>query len=173
MLFGSQQDNMKYVADLLDRLGHRNLIVAPGCDMPYDIPIENAVAAAQAVRETAQIRKMIEDYEAPADDIQVGLPDYANLPRPLLEAMTLDSASCAACTYMWAAAQDAKARFGDKIDIVEYKYTQRENIARCKKMGVPNLPSLYINGELKYRSIIPDKDELYAVIEELLALHKG
>jgi len=168
MLFGNQQDNMKFVVDLLDRLDHHNLIVAPGCDMPYDIPIENTVAAAQAVFETDKVRKMIENYEAPADDIEVELPDYAHLPRPLLEAMTLDSASCAACTYMWAAVRDAKAHFGDAIDIVEYKYTERENIARCKKMGVTNLPSLYINGELKYKSLIPERDELFAVIQDLL-----
>ena len=24
-----------------------------------------------------------------------------------------------------------------------------QNVARCTKMGVPNLPSMYINGELK------------------------
>lgn len=169
MLFGNQQDNMKYVVDLLDSLGHHNLIIAPGCDMPYDIPIENTVAAAQAVFETDKVREMVKNYEAPVDDnIEVVLPDYANLPRPLIEAFTLDSASCAACTYMWAAAQDAKEHFGDKIDIVEYKYTERENIARCKKVGVKNLPSMYINGELKYSSLIPEKDELYAVIEALM-----
>ncbi len=30
MLFGSQQDNMKYVVDLLDRLDNHNLIISPG-----------------------------------------------------------------------------------------------------------------------------------------------
>lgn len=168
MLFGTQQDNMKFVVDLLDKLDHHNLIIAPGCDMPYDVPIENTVAAAQAVFETDKVREMVKNYEAPVDDIDVELPDYANLPRPLLEAFTLDSASCAACTYMWAATQDAKEHFGDKIDIVEYKYIERENIARCKKVGVKNLPSLYVNGELKYSSIIPERDELFALIESLL-----
>lgn len=168
MLFGTQQDNMKFVVDLLDTLDHHNLIVAPGCDMPYDIPIENTVAAAHAVFDTDKAREMIKNYEAPVDDIEVELPDYDNLPRPLVEAFTLDSASCAACTYMWAAATDAKNHFGDKIDVIEYKYTELENIARCKKMGVKNLPSIYINGELKYSSIIPEQDEFFAEIEKLM-----
>ena len=168
MMYGTQQDNMKYVVDLLDGLGHRNLIVAPGCDMPYDIPVENTVAAAQAVCETEQVREMVENYESAGDEIDVELPDYARLPRPLIEAYTLDSATCAACTYMWATVREAKARFGDRIDIVEYKYTERINIARCKKAGVRKLPSIYVNGELKYSSLIPDKDELFAVIEALL-----
>ena len=35
-------------------------------------------------------------------------------------------------------------------------------------MGVPNLPSLYINGELKFKSIIPSKEELEAAIREVM-----
>jgi len=35
-------------------------------------------------------------------------------------------------------------------------------------MGVPNLPSLYINGELKFRSLVPSKEELYAEIEKAM-----
>ncbi len=31
--------------------------------------------------------------------------------------------------------------------------------------GVTNLPSLYINGELKWSSIIPGREELFEAIE--------
>ena len=54
------------------------------------------------------------------------------------------------------------------IDMVEYKFTLKENIARCKKMGVKNLPSIYINGKLKFSSIIPSKEELEAAVREVL-----
>ena len=40
-------------------------------------------------------------------------------------------------------------------------------------MGVPNLPSMYINGELKFRSIIPAKAELEAAIREAMKSCKG
>ena len=46
------------------------------------------------------------------------------------EVFTLDSATCAACTYMMGAANEAKKTFGD---MVEYKFTLKENIARCKR----------------------------------------
>lgn len=65
---------------------------------------------------------------------------------------------------MMGAANEAKKTFGDVIDMVEYKFTLKENIARCKKMGVPNLPSMYINGELKFRSLVPSKEELEGAI---------
>jgi len=169
MLHGTQQDNMKYVVDLLDKLPNKkNMIIAPGCDMPYDVPIENAIGVSQAVLQPDQVREMVKNYVAAEDDITVELPDYASLKKPLVEIFTLDSQTCAACQYMMGAANAAKEEFSDKIDMVEYKYTIKENIARCKKMGVTNLPCIYINGKLKFSSIIPRKEELDAAINEVL-----
>ena len=45
-------------------------------------------------------KRQVKNYVAAEDDIAVELPDYENLPRPLIEVFTLDSATCAACTYM-------------------------------------------------------------------------
>lgn len=170
MLHGNQQDNMKCVLDLLDSVDDtRNLIVAPGCDMPYAVPVDNGIAVAQAIWNTAEVREMLKNYVAAEEDIPVELPDYASLVKPLMEVFTLDSATCAACTYMMGAANEAKARFGDAIDMVEYKFTVKENIARCKKMGVAHLPSIYIDGELKFSSIIPTREELDAALKDAVA----
>jgi len=111
---------------------------------------------------------MVENYEAEDESIEIDLPDYQNLKRPLVEVFTLDSATCAACTYMMNSALVAEEHYGDKIDVVEYKYNVKENIARCKKMEVAQLPSMYINGELKWSSIIPNKEELFEAIESVL-----
>ena len=169
MLHGTQQENMKYVINMLDELTHDNLIIAPGCDMPYHVPAENVIGISQAVSETDAVREMVRHYEAPRNDINVVLPDYASLTKPLVEVFTLDSATCAACGYMVEAMDVAGHHYGDKIDVVEYKFTEKENIARCIKMGVTNLPCVYINGELKWSSIIPSRDELFGVIDTILA----
>lgn len=166
MLYGTQQDNMKYVVDLLDNISHGRLIIAPGCDMPYDLPVENVIAVQQAIRQPEEVREMLKNYTSETVDIKVELPDYTKLVKPFIEVFTLDSISCAACTYMMGAANDAKGHFGDAIDVIEYKYTERESIARCKAMGVTNLPSMYINGKLEYKSIIPSRQELFEKIEE-------
>lgn len=169
MLHGTQQDNMKFVVDLLDGMDNKdNFILAPGCDMPYDCPIENTIGITQAVLDTDNIREMVKNYVAVDDDIDVELPDYANLSKPFVEVFTLDSVACAACTYMMGAAIEAKNTFGDAIDMIEYKFTLKENIARCKKMGVKNLPSIYINGQLKFSSIVPSKDELEKAIKDVM-----
>ncbi|MFP4426401.1 MAG: uroporphyrinogen decarboxylase family protein [Spirochaetaceae bacterium] len=164
MLFGNQQDNMKVVIDELDSVDHHNLIVSPGCDMPYDTPIENTVACAQAVQETEQSRELVANYSRELPDIEIEIPDYDSLERPLIEVFTIDSDTCAACTYMFRSAMDAKQEFGEGIDVVEYKATNLENIVRAQKMGVKQLPSIYINGDLAYESIIPSREALNARI---------
>ena len=166
MLLGNQQDNMKWAVDMLDAVKvKRNFILAPGCDMPYDVPIENTIGVAQAVLETDAVREMVKNYQAEEIDTSgVVVPDYAHLKKPLVEVFTLDSAQCAACGYMMGAANQAVETFGDAIDMIEYKFIYKENVARCVKMGVPNLPSMYINGELKYRSIIPTRADLEEAI---------
>ena len=170
MLLGNQQDNMKFVVNLLDSIPDKtNFILAPGCDMPYSVPIENCIGVAQAAIETDSVREMVKNYQPEEIDTSgVVIPDYANLKKPLVEVFTLDSAQCAACGYMMGAANQAIEIFGDKIDVVEYKFIYKENIARCVKMGVENLPSMYINGELKFKSIIPSKEELEKTIQEVL-----
>ncbi|HIS77274.1 MAG TPA: uroporphyrinogen decarboxylase [Candidatus Merdivicinus excrementipullorum] len=170
MLLGNQQDNMKFAVDLLDSVKvKKNFILAPGCDMPYDVPIENCIGVAQAALETDAVREMVKNYQAEeVDTSNVEIPDYEHLKKPLVEVFTLDSAQCAACSYMMGAANQAVETFGDAIDMVEYKFIYKENVARCIKMGVPNLPSMYINGKLKYRSIIPTKAELEEAIREAI-----
>jgi len=175
MLYGTQQSNLKYTVDLIDSITeagldvHKNFIIAPGCDMPYDIPPQNAVAVGQAAHDPGSVRTMVEGYEDSSfDDIVVEIPDYENLKKPLMEVFTLDPIACAACTYMLAAANDAREVLGDTIDMVEHRYTRKESIARVKKMGVTALPSIYINGELKYPSIIPSREELVAELEKYL-----
>lgn len=164
MLLGNQEDNMKAVVDLLDSLDHHNLIISPGCDMPYDTPIENTVAAAQAVKHTAEARKMIENYTVVIDDIEVEIPDYANLDKVLIEMFTLDPEQCAACAYMVNSVVDIYDEIKDIADYKVYKYNVREDIARTRKMGIANLPTMCVNGEQKWISIIPSKEELLSEI---------
>ena len=175
MLFGNQQDNMKYTIDLMDEIEDagfsltRNLIIAPGCDMPYDVPPQNAVAVAQAVQDRDAIREVVKNHSTTVfSDIEVFLPDYDALEKPLMEAFLLDPIACAACTYMLAAAESACKVLGNKIDFKEYRYNTPEDIARMQKQEISCLPSIYINGEIKYPSIIPGTEELVEVLKSYM-----
>lgn len=167
MLYGSQQDNMKCVIDLLDNLGHHNLIISPGCDMPYDTPIENTIAAAQAVKTPDSVREMIVNYESVSfEDVDVVIPDYKNLDKALIEIFALDPEQCAACTYMVNIVKDNLDDIKDIADLKIYKYNIREDIARTMKMGITNLPTMCINGEPRWVSMIPGKEELISEVKK-------
>jgi len=76
--------------------------------------------------------------------------------------------TCAACGYMKAAADKMLAEFPGKVEVIERKITEAENIARLGKMGIANLPTIAINGKVKYISVIPNKEELKTSVEESL-----
>lgn len=166
MLYGNQQDNMKDVVELIDSLDHHNLIISPGCDMPYDTPIENTIACAQAVKHTDSTRELVANYEQVVDDSDVEIPDYASLDKPLIELCLLDPEQCAACTYMLALVEDNWDELKELCDYRVYKYCVKEDIARIRKMGVVNLPTMCINGDQRFISIIPSKEECIAAIKE-------
>ncbi|MEA4922477.1 MAG: uroporphyrinogen decarboxylase family protein [Eubacteriaceae bacterium] len=167
MLHGTQQDNIKSVIDLIDSVESKdNFIVSPGCDMPYATPIENTIACAQAVKNPEASRELIKNYESSFDDIEVDIPDYANSDKVIIELFLLDPEQCAACTYMLASVEDAFDEIKDIAEYRVYKYFIKEDIARTQKMGVAQLPSLYINGEVAWSSIIPSRDELVAAVKK-------
>lgn len=168
MLLGTQQDNVRFITDFLAATDNNNLIISPGCDMPYDTPPENVTGIMDAIRNPESAKKMLENYQASIDDTDVELPDYPQLKKPLIEVFTVDSAACAACAYLKEAAMRLLNVFGDSISIREYKITERENVARVKKMGVKNLPSIYVNGKLYVSSLIPNHKEFVEYISNLL-----
>ena len=69
---------------------------------------------------------------------------------------------------MTMAAMQMKDVFGDKIEVVEHKITEIENVVRVGNLGLKNLPTLVINGEAKFVSIIPNRKELKTEIEKFL-----
>ena len=161
-------DSQKAALEKIDAMGTRNFILAPGCDMPYGVPPENVIGVAQAVQNPEAARTLIEGYVRQDLDIEVDMPDYGNLDHALIEVLTIDSATCAACGYMKAAADDMTAIFGDRVQIIERKITEPENIARLGRLGVANLPTLVLNGKPAFISVIPSRDELEASVAALL-----
>lgn len=67
---------------------------------------------------------------------------------------------------MLAAVEDA-LRISRILQNIGYlKYFIKEDIARTRKMGISNLPTMCINGEQVYISIIPSKQELLDQIKK-------
>ncbi len=165
MLLGTQQDNQKAALELMDALGKQRFILAPGCDVPFDAPSENLVAVGQAVHNPEAVKTALENYVAVDDLPDIELPDYATLDHVLVEVVTIDSKTCAACGYMVAAAEDAAKGLGDKVKVVERSIMYKETLAFANKIGLKNMPSIVINGEIRHVSLIPPVDTLREEIE--------
>ncbi|MDZ8119975.1 uroporphyrinogen decarboxylase family protein [Pontiella agarivorans] len=167
LLLGDEEDSKMEVLDIMEKSGNKGFILAPGCDLPYAVPIKNLQAVADMVhdeyaRETA---KSLQAKEMDSfDDVEV--PDYQAADGVILDVITLDSTSCAPCQYMMEAVKKAAEKTTAKCYINEHKIKVREGIGMMVKLGVKNLPTICINGEPKFASIIPDITTLVNAIDE-------
>jgi len=84
----------------------------------------------------------------------------------LIDVITLDSSSCAPCQYMMQAVERATEVASPICYINEHKIKGRRGIGMMVKLGVRSLPTICINGKVKFASIIPDQNTLVAAIEE-------
>ena len=153
MLFGSPADNINDAQNCMTIGGKKGFILAPGCDMPFAVPHENVLAISALVR--GEITEFMSSGGA-LDGIEYELPDYANEKQVIVDVITLDSSSCAPCQYMMEAVTQACAPFGDKVKYIEHKIKEKESVVCMIKLGVNNIPTIVIDGEIKYASIIPE-----------------
>ena len=114
-------------------------------------------------------KRQIKNYETVIDDSNVEIPDYKAMDKVLIECFLLDPEQCAACTYMLASVEDNWDDLKDMAEYRVYKYFIKDDIARTRKMGIANLPTMCIDGEQKYISIIPSKEELIEAVKEAKA----
>ena len=168
LLFGDEDDSRLDAIRCIDVAGSAGFILAPGCDLPYAVPPVNMEAVAEMVhdgykREIAKRTIIAKQLSSAVCD----LPDsYASQPHVQVDVITLDSASCAPCQYMMDAVHRAAATIGKPVVVKEHRIATREGIAAMQKLGVKNLPTICIDGQVAFVSIIPDMRTLVARIEE-------
>lgn len=67
---------------------------------------------------------------------------------------------------MLAAVADLPKEIKDMIDYHEWSLRDREGIAMFRKFNARSLPSIAINGDLRFESLIPTSEELIQAIRE-------
>ncbi len=167
LLLGDEDDAKMEVLDIMEKSGTKGFVLAPGCDLPYAVPVKNLQAVAEMVHDeyAREAAKSLKAKEADGfEDIQ--LPNYNMANTVLIDVITLDSTSCAPCQYMMEAVEKAAEVANPICYINEHKIKVRQGIGMMVKLGVKNLPTICINGDVKFASIIPDQNTLVAAIEE-------
>ena len=171
LLLGDEDDARLDAIRCIDVGGSCGFVLAPGCDLPFATPPRNLEAVAEMVhdayrREVAKRTIVVRTAESAAE-----LPpiNYDDEPHVTIDIVTLDSASCAPCQYMVDAVHRAARHLAEPLRIREHRIATREGIAMMHRLGVRNIPTICIDGEVAFASIIPDLHTLTDRIEASIA----
>jgi MtaA/CmuA family methyltransferase len=171
LLLGTEDDARLDAIRCIDIGGGCGFVLAPGCDLPFATPPENLQAVSEMVhdeyqREVAK-RTIIAQSAETADSIE--LPYYGQEPNVIVDVITLDSSSCAPCQYMMDAVHRVSKRVSAPIAIREHRITTRAGIAMMTRLGVAKIPTICIDGDAKFISLMPDQDTLARAIETAIS----
>ena len=168
LLLGDGDDARLDAIRCLDTGGSCGFIIAPGCDLPFGCPPANLQAVAEMIHDTyrREVARRTIIAKAAEAGAAGGLPDYKREREVFVDVITLDSASCAPCQYMMEAAHRAAKHIPLPLRIVEHRITTREGISMMKRLGIANIPTICLDGEAKFISIIPDQNTLISAILE-------
>lgn len=174
LLLGNENDAQRETITLFDACGKKGFILSPGCDLPYDVPPKNLVAVAEMVhddyaREMARIS--LKTLVSTMDLAHVTLPHYTAEKKVIVDVITLDSTACAPCQYMLEAVTMAATSINAaRFDIREHKIKEPTGISMMVKLGVKALPTICVDGEVCFISIIPDQTTIVARLQKALDL---
>ncbi len=77
-----------------------------------------------------------------------------------IDVLTLDSVQCAACGYMMESIAALPEEIQDIIEYKEWSIKNKEGIGKFIEMKGKVLPTIAIQGDLLFESIIPQYEEL-------------
>ncbi len=166
LLLGKPADAMLDAIRCIDTGGNQGFVLAPGCDLPYGTPEANLQAVTHMVHDDyqRQVARMTVTFTdmGPFDDIKI--PNFLEEKSVILDVITLDSSGCAPCLYMLDAAIKAAAQVDLPVEVREHKIKSREGIGYMTRMGVRNIPTVCIDGQVKFISQIPDTETFVKAI---------
>ena len=84
----------------------------------------------------------------------------------IIDVLTLDSVQCAACGYMMEAIAALPMEIQDNIEYKEWSIKNKEGIGKFLEMQGKVLPTIAIQGDLLFESIIPQYEELIDAMAE-------
>ena len=167
LLMGTVEDCQVDALECMDLGGKKGFILAPGCDLAMKTPVENIKAISELVHSEYQqdiIRHLQrETQEIELFDLKARLKDDA----VIVDVITLDSSSCAPCQYMVEAVKNA---VGDmkNVEYYEHRIKEHDGIRMMATLGVKSIPTICIDGEVKFISQIPPRQVIIDAVQEKL-----
>lgn len=166
MLMGDKIDVQENALECMDLGGYKGFLLAPGCDMPMDTPIENVKAVTELVHDPYQqdVVRAMEKEQSKLD--LLNMKDYGQTDKVIVDVITLDSESCAPCQYMVEAVKKVTPHFEGIVEWREHAIKKLEAVTFMSSLMVKNIPTICIDGKIAFVSQIPPKRELIAAIQK-------
>ncbi|MBN1117641.1 MAG: thioredoxin family protein [Bacteroidales bacterium] len=166
LLMGTPDDARRDAMECIDLGGKKGFVLAPGCDLPGDTPIENIQAVSELVHD-----EYLQNVERAKEksDIQLDLlnmKDYGRVNKVIVDIITLDSESCAPCQYMVEAVKRIAPYFEGIVEWHEHAIKKMEAVTFMSSLLVKNIPTICIDGKIAFVSKIPPQNELIAAIQK-------
>ncbi|SDF58244.1 uroporphyrinogen decarboxylase family protein [Sporomusa acidovorans] len=167
MMFGSPLENVEEARKEIEIGQGVGYILSPGCDIPFDTPINNLVAISNFINGKASSLELLESEQQFHDEDEPVFDDVEIKPgQVFIEIVTLDSEGCPPCQYMCESVKKVLPRYEGRLTWRESLVKTRAGIKRMATLGVKNLPAMLINNEVVFDNIIPSDSELIAAIEK-------
>jgi len=167
LLNGSEEQNAILAYEALKTGGAKGYLMAPGCDLPYDTPPKNLQAVAGVVNDEYK-REIAETLAAEGyteEQRLLNMSEYGRSEKVIVDIITLDSEACAPCQYMVESVRAIVPEFEDLIIWREHKIKSQESVQFMASLMVKNVPTICIDGEITFVSVIPTRDELIAALQ--------
>ena len=168
ILMGTEEDCQRDALSCMDIGGKKGFLLAPGCDIPMETPVENMKAIADLVHDDLR-QGELRASEATQQEVELlDLTDHWKEDQVIVDVVTLNAKSCAACQYMLEAAKVVSEPYGKKVVCREYNIMTPEGIAMMQTLGVRNLPTVVIDGKIEFVSHIPPLKDMSDKIDAQL-----
>lgn len=173
MLFGTPEGNIAHASEILSKAAGPGYILAPGCDVPYDVPPANIKAISDLVQGSVSAEQLAAALEQAggetftAEELAAVSFDPGDA-KVRLDALTLDAAACPPCQYVMEIIEKVAAEYPGQIAYYEHMIKEREGLRWVYASGAKAIPTILINGEVAFSSIVPTAAELKAAVESYL-----
>lgn len=166
LLMGTPDDARREAMECMELGGKEGFVLAPGCDLPGDTPIENLIAITELVHDEylQQVEKAKEKSETELSLLD--MKDYGRVNKVIVDIITLDSESCAPCQYMVEAVRRVAPHFEGIVEWREHAIKKMEAVTFMNSLLVKNIPTICIDGKIAFVSKIPPKHELIEAIQQ-------
>jgi uroporphyrinogen decarboxylase len=166
LLLGKPTDAQQNAIACMEVGGDRGFVLSPGCDLPFATPPANLEAVTKVVVDPYE-REVAKTIVADSmSEERLDMRAYGQSGKVIVDIITLDSEACAPCQYMVDAVRRVAPEFDGIVVWREHKIKYRESLVFMTSLMVRNVPTICIDGVIKFVSQIPPRDQLIAAIQE-------